>query len=181
MPNPSISMRVEGLSDLEKALTELPKATGKNVIRRALLAAAQPISDEAIRRIRVKRVEPKIGITPIKFTSGSAGKRAFAEAMARGATRQEASDAAHVANARESGEAANTTSGVTSIGPTQRAFYGFEFGTVKQAPQPFMRPAWDLHKMQALETIKTALAEEIEKARIRIVQKQLRLLAKLNK
>jgi hypothetical protein len=42
-----------------------------------------------------------------------------------------------------------------------------------------MRPAWDMHKREALDIIKTELKDQIEKARIRIVQKQLRILAKM--
>lgn len=177
MPKEVVS--VEGLSELEDALKELPKATAKNTIRRALIAAAKPIQDEATTRIRVRRVRPQIATAKIKFSSGDAGKRAFAEAMARGATRLEAGEAAHEANAAASGEGSDITSGVTAVGPTKRAFYGFEFGTIHLSPQPFMRPAWDMHKMQALDIIKTELKDQIEKARIRIVQKQLRILAKM--
>jgi HK97 gp10 family phage protein len=38
-----------------------------------------------------------------------------------------------------------------------------EFGTIDQAPQPFMRPAWEAGKRQALEDVKTGLADEIAK------------------
>ena len=40
-------VRVEGLSALKDALAELPKATGANVLRRALLKAGKPIEDMA--------------------------------------------------------------------------------------------------------------------------------------
>lgn len=176
MINESV-VEVLGFKEMEEALKELPKATAKNCIRRALSAAAIPIADNAQQLIRVKRVSPAIVVTKIKFTSGDAGKQAFAAAMAAGATRGEAGEAAHQAN-KEAGDDANITSGVLSIGPTLRAFYGFEFGTVKQSPKPFMRPAWDAHKMQALEIIKTELQDQIEKARVRIVKKFLRILAK---
>ena len=46
-------------------------------------------------------------------------------------------------------------------------------------PQPFMRPAWDQHKIEAAETIRDALKDEIEKARQRIVRKQQRLLSQI--
>ena len=179
---PEQIMKVEGLSDLEDALKELPKATAKNCIRRALLLAAVPIEQEATNLIRVRRVKPQIATAKIKFTSGDAGKRAFAEAMARGATRLEAGQAAHEANAAATGEDnSGITSGVTAVGPTKRAFYGFEFGTIHLAPRPFMRPAWDDNKLQVLDIIKTELKDQIEKARIRIVKKQLRLLAQIGK
>ena len=172
------TVKVEGLKELQDALRELPKATGKNTIRRALIAAGQPINDTATDRIRVRRVVPQVVMSRIKFSSGSAGKRAFAEALARGASREEAGEAAHAANAADTGEDSKITSGVMSIGPTKRAFYGFEFGTIQQSPQPFMRPAWDEHKAEALDIIRDELKVQIEKARARIAAKQQKLLTK---
>ncbi len=166
-------LKIEGLKELEDALRELPKATAKNTIRRALAAASIPIADQAQSLIVVRRVKPAIVATKVKFSSGAAGKRAFAEALARGATRGEAGEAARQAN-RETSDDATTTSGVLSIGPTKRAFYGFEFGTVRQAPQPFMRPSWDSNKLNALEIIKTELKDQIEKARARLARKAAR-------
>jgi HK97 gp10 family phage protein len=176
---PKEFVTVEGLSELDAALKELPKATGKNVIRRSLIAAAQPILDEATQLIVVRRVTPQIAMSKVKFSGGDAGKRAFAEAMARGASREEAGEAAHEANASDTGEGSGITAGVLSVGPTRRAFYGFEFGTIRQAPQPFMRPAWDGNKTGALDIITEQLAAEIKKAAARIAAKQKRLLSKI--
>ncbi len=170
MPN---NVHVEGLKELEAALKELPKATGKNVIRRALNKAVQPMADEAEAKIRVKRVQDPIAVSKIKFSGGEAGKRAFAEALASGATRQEAGQAARAANA-ESDDDPKITSGVLIMGPTKRAFYGFEYGTVRQAPQPFMRPAWDDNKDGAVDIIAEQLKIEIDKAVARIAKKALR-------
>ena len=49
-------LKVEGFKELESALKELPKATGRNCIRRALTKAADPIVQSA------KSMAPK-GIT----------------------------------------------------------------------------------------------------------------------
>lgn len=175
-------LKIEGLKELEEALKELPKATAKNTIRRAIIAAAQPIIDTATMLIRVRRIQPPVVISKIKFTAGNAGKRAFAEAMAEGATRAEAGEAAHAANiaAKESGgDDVKITSGVASIGPTKRAFYGFEFGTIHLAPKPFMRPAWDQHKEKAAEAIGTELKEQIDKAVKRLAAKQKKLISSI--
>lgn len=40
-------VRLEGFRELEAALRELPKATGKNVLRRVAKGALQPMADEA--------------------------------------------------------------------------------------------------------------------------------------
>ena len=102
-------MHVEGLAELETALHELPKATGKNVIRRALTAAGQPIVDMAVslapvgppRPGELKTLSP---FRKIKFTGGTAGKQAFAQAMSEGQTRADARAAAIAANAAAAGD-----------------------------------------------------------------------------
>lgn len=170
---PKQVVQVEGLKELEAALKELPKATGKNVIRRALKAASIPIADEATQKIRVKHVETPVAVSKVKFSGGEAGKRAFAEALASGATRAEAGLAAREANS-ETSDDPKMTAGVLVVGPTKRAFYGFEYGTIKQAPQPFMRPAWDNNKDNALEIISEQIKIEIDKAVARIAKKALR-------
>jgi HK97 gp10 family phage protein len=169
------------LQELEAALKELPKATGKNCIRRAIVQAAQPIVDTATQLCRVRRIKPSIAVSRIKFFTGGAGKAAFAAAMAGGATREDAGAAAHAANAAAVSESggAITTSGQAAIGPTRAAFYGFEFGTIHQPPHPFMRPAWEANKMGVAQMVATVLKEEIEKARVRIANKQARLLAQM--
>ena len=43
----SMTVSVEGLAALDKALAELPKATARNVLKRTLDKAAQPIVEEA--------------------------------------------------------------------------------------------------------------------------------------
>ena len=173
MPKSGFTMKVEGLQDLEKALKELPRATGKNVIKRSLITAAQLFVDTAQALIKVRRVYPAIVKSKLKVSSGDAGKRAFAAALARGATREEAGEEAHEANAAAAGDE-KITSGQIVVGPTTRAFYGFEFGTYQQAPQPFMRPSWDTNKEKAVDTIKEAIKDEIDKAAARLAKKALK-------
>jgi hypothetical protein len=183
MPSAKQFVTVEGLKELEEALTkDLPAATAKNTIRRALTLAAKPLVDTATTLIKVRRISEPIKVSKIKFTSGNAGKQAFAEAMSRGASREEAGEAAHAANAAANTNGDNDlsiTSGVMAVGPTRQAFYGFEFGTKYIAPHPFMRPAWDQHKMELLENIKVELMDQIEKARKRAAAKAARIAAKI--
>lgn len=170
-------MKLEGLKELDEALKELPKATGKNVLRRALTAAAEPIAAQAIQAVPVKtgRLKKSIGVSRVKFSSGDAGKRAFAAAMRAGASRAEAREAAISAN--EGGS--NITSALVLVGPGRLRAAGMqEFGTVKNAPHPYLRPAWDSNRFNAAEIIKTELANEIQKAADRLARKQARLLAK---
>lgn len=172
------TLRVDGLKELEDALGELSKATGKNVLRRALLAAARPIEAQAKELAPVKfgYLKRSIGTSKVSFSSGNAGKRAFAEAMARGASRSEAGAAAREANV---GAAENVTSALVLVGPGRRRQAGMqEFGTVKNRPHPYLRPAWDANRISAVEIIATELKVEIDKAAARAARKAARLLAK---
>lgn len=175
---PDQKVRVEGLKELEDALKELPKATGKNVIRRALSNAADPFVSQAqsMAPVRSGALERSITKSRVRLTSGSAGKKAFAEALAKGASRREAGAAAHAANAEASG---NVTSGLIVIGPGRNPQGLFqEFGTSHHPPQPFMRPAWEENKVPAIETIREELWSEIKKAAARLQAKAMRTAVK---
>lgn len=45
-----MKVRLEGFADLDKALGQLGKATGRNVLRRAGIEALQPMAQDAARR-----------------------------------------------------------------------------------------------------------------------------------
>lgn len=145
-----ITMKLEGLSDLVEGLQELSKATATNVQKRALKEAADPIEADAKRNAphRTGLLEARINIS------------------SKLSPRQRAS-------------AVKESKVEVYVGPPSMA-RGIvaEFGSVKQAPQPFMRPAWDANKRTAFLRIRDILAEEIEKARQRAARKAARLLAK---
>jgi HK97 gp10 family phage protein len=177
------TMRVEGFKELESALKELPRATGKNCIRRALARAAAPIVAAAKAKAPARpgsgKLREAIIFTKVKFTGGNAGKQAYAEAMRQGKTRAEAADAAREANIEAQAEAGDALliSGIANIAVDYRkAWYAHfvEFGTAKATPKPFMRPAWDAGKYRAAEAIRDTLKEEIDKAVARIARKTLR-------
>jgi HK97 gp10 family phage protein len=179
---PLVSMKVEGLKELEAAIKELPKATGRNVIRRALTEAAQPIVNAARANAPAQPgsgvLKRSILVTKVRFTKGDVGKQAFAEALKQGKTRQEAREALIEANTEQGGD--EVTSGIAIIGVDYKtAFYAHfvEFGTSHSSPKPFMRPAWDAGKMKALEIIQESLKVEIDKAVARIAKKQARAIA----
>ena len=143
-------MRVEGLSDLVESLQELPKATSTNVQKRALKEAADPIMEEAQRLAPVRTGYLRQHITVSSKLS----------------PRQKA----------KSPKAAKVE---VYVGPPSmaRAIVA-EFGSIKQKPHAFMRPAWDANKRTAFLRIRDILAEEIEKTRERLARRAARLLAK---
>lgn len=146
-----VTVKVEGLSEFVSAFSEeLPKATGTNVQKRALKKASEPIESDAKRR-----------------------------APRRTGLLQERINISSKLSPRQKSDVDKESKVEIYVGPPSmtRGIVA-EFGSVKQSPIPFMRPAWDGNKREALSRIKDILAEEIEKARQRIARKTARQLAK---
>jgi HK97 gp10 family phage protein len=141
------TVRVEGLVELDNALSELPKATARNVLRRALLKAGEPIraAAEVNAPERTGTLKTRIAIgTKLTRRQKKMHKRESAVEVFVG------------------------PSGVLSYAVPQ------EFGTAHHGPHAYMRPAWDENKTEALEIIKKDLGAEIEKARARLARKAAR-------
>jgi HK97 gp10 family phage protein len=149
-------VRVEGLRDLDAALGQLGKATGRNVMRRAGRAALEPMAEAARRNAPV---EDRDLVEAIAVSTRAAG-------YARRTGRKRNEVEVYMGPGGQGGGKA----------PPQGSLQ--EFGTKNHGPQPFMRPAWDAGKDQALDDVKTALGAEIEKAAQRAARKQARLIAK---
>lgn len=143
-----IEFITQGFANLERELLELPKvATAKNVTRRAAITAMKRVE------VRAKQMAPKdegdladsITTKPVK-------------AKRESRTRFAASNDVSVAT-----------------GPTGRQEGGNpawqEFGTVKQAAQPYMRPAADAESENVINDFGRELAVQIEKAKARIARK----------
>ncbi|MBS1170026.1 MAG: hypothetical protein H6R01_944 [Burkholderiaceae bacterium] len=132
---------ITGLDALKKALEELPKNIGKNVLRGAVNAASTEFKKEAVARapsdtgilkksIYQKQIREKSSATQQTFYIGvRAGKRAK----------------------------------TTKKGQKLDAFYArfVEFGTSKMAAKPFMRPAFEAKKLAAIEKFKEYAAKRI--------------------
>lgn len=142
-------IKLEGFAELENALKdELPKATAKNVLRRSGKTAMGRIEDRAKQLVPVDDGQLHDSIT----TKPARAKRQ------RGSVKYAAS------------------SGITLLtGPTGRPEGGNaawqEYGTVKMAAQPFMRPAIDEEAPNVIEDIRAELTTQIDKARKRIARK----------
>lgn len=144
-------IKFEGLDDADFALSELPKATQGNVLKRTLLLGAAPV--EAAAKSKVKKftgaLERDIE-TGTKLTKRQAG-----------AARRDGKSQAEV-----------------HIGVVDPAGIQTEFGNAHQAADPWFRPAWDESQGEALNAIAGGLGGEIEKARGRLARKAARLAAK---
>jgi HK97 gp10 family phage protein len=147
------TFRVEGLKDLREALEEFPKATQVSVQRRALLKAGEPIETAAEASAPVRR-----GKLQKSITKGTKLTR-----------RQKKLHRKH-----------SKVEVFVGAGGVPQAHLQ-EFGSIHGAPQPFMRPAWDAHKQEALDRYKRELGTEIQKTAERRARKAARELAKIKR
>ncbi|NBU45443.1 MAG: HK97 gp10 family phage protein [Betaproteobacteria bacterium] len=150
------TVRIEGLAELNRALRELPQRIANRGLRTAVYAGAKVIRDEA--RHRAPKAAQSLGtkqpsagtlkrsviMKHIRELSGG-GRQTFYVLVRQGK------------KYRNQGKRGNLS---------QDAWYWrfVEFGTVKMSARPFLRPAFDMKKNDALTAIKTRLAERIEQA-----------------
>ncbi|OMQ44930.1 HK97-gp10 family putative phage morphogenesis protein [Ensifer sp. 1H6] len=146
----AIKVKVEGFRELDKALQQLKVATAKNVARRVLMKAAEPIAEDM--RARAPD-DPDTGGNDLKSSIGVGTKLTKRQSKA---------------NKRESPVEVFVGAGGVPQAHLQ------EFGTEHHVAQPFARPAWDAGKSQALETIRDELTIEIGKAATRAARKAAR-------
>lgn len=144
---------ISGLKELQAALKELPDRIAKNVLRGSVAAGAAVIRKEAQSRAPVYTGEVAAGHPPpgtlkrsivqkqIKELS-SADKQTFFVTVRKGK------------QYRGQGKKGNLS---------QDAYYGswVEFGTSKMAAKPYMRPAFEAKKNEAVEAIRAYLAKRI--------------------
>jgi HK97 gp10 family phage protein len=146
-----ITVKVDGLRELDAALGQLPKSTGKAVLRRVLKKAGQPIADDAAAKVPVLTGQLQISIglgTKLTRRQSKIHRKMFKD------------DKASVEMFVGAGGLAQSTQ--------------VEFGNNHQAADPFMRPAWDGNKDKALDIIATELGAEIMKAAQRMAKKAAR-------
>ena len=148
------TVSVEGLRELDVALGELPKATGKNVLRRVLRNAGESIAED------MRALAPD--------APGSSPKRDLRSSIGVSTKLSKRQARAHRKMFRDDRSAVEVFVGA---GPLPHPHLQ-EFGTMHHAPQPFARPAWDANKSNALEIIKSELGKEIMKAAQRLAKKR---------
>lgn len=145
------TFKIEGLKELDEALTELPKATARNVLLRVLKKVGQIIADAG-----EANAPRRTGLLAESYVVGTRLSR-----RQRSLHRKE-SDVE------------------VFVGPTPHPkSVQTEFGNAHQAAHPHLRPAWDGNVMRVLDGIRDRLAEEIEKARARIARKAAKLAGKV--
>jgi HK97 gp10 family phage protein len=159
-------MKLSGFDDVEAALKELPKATSKNVVKRAMLDAAEPMVQDA---------------------KGKAPRREGDLAEGISATAQIVSSQAPFSRKPGKGEVRvfvgpNYKPGTPGYAPHAHLV---EFGTGPrftesgasrgQMPaEPYIRPAYDGGKHGFIDRLSQSILAEIEKAKARLARKNAR-------
>jgi len=154
------TLKVEGLRELEKALAELPKATAKNVVRKVLKEAAEPMVNAA------QSNAPKL----------SGKLKADIKASTKLAKSQKPK-ATYIAGIGYRSQGKSTVEMYVGPGQLPQAHLN-EFGSRNNTAAPFMRPAFDAEAGGALDHIKSRMGEEIEKSAKRLAAKIARLAKK---
>ena len=148
-----LKVKVTGLKQLDKALGQLPKSTGKNVLRVALRKGGAPIERAAERKAPKRSGQLEASIA----TSTKLSRR----------------------QSREHRKKTKSTVEVfVGAGALPQAITQ-EFGARHHAAQPFMRPAWDENKMKSLGIIRREIKTGIDKATKRLERKAAREAAKI--
>lgn len=149
----TVTVEVKGLRELGERLKALKldfKANSK-IARAATNAGAQVIKKLAVQKAPVSGP----GLTP-EVPPGYLRDSIIVRRQTRSKLTAE-----YAVTVRHKGKKANLRKDGTN--PYQVGIFN-EFGTVHQSPQPFMRPAFDQGKTQAVEQIKKRLLQRIEKA-----------------
>jgi HK97 gp10 family phage protein len=150
------SVQVQGLDQLAKALRELPQRVARNGLRAAVYAGAKVIRDEAKLQAPVATGDLGANQPPRGTLKRSVIMKQIPELS--GAQKQTFFvTVRHGKKYRKQGKKGNLS---------QDAWYWrfVEFGTVKMSARPFLRPAFDMKKHEAVTAIKTRLAQRIAQA-----------------
>jgi HK97 gp10 family phage protein len=153
VPKKIKGFKVEGLRELEAALSELPKATQKNVLKRVMMPAADPIERAAESNApeMTGRLERDIKIGT-KLTRGQ--RTGGAKLQANGSFRSASKNYVEL-----------------HIGTALSRAMFTEFGTYKDAAQMWFTRAFEATKHASLAIMTTTLGPQIETAAARLRKK----------
>lgn len=145
------SVKLHGFREMDAALAEFSKATGRNILRRTALEALEPVAD-AMRAKAPKEVGDLQDAIAVGTKRSKRSRKHFRDAST-----------------------VEAYAGVKVVGggmPPQATQQ--EFGNENHGPQPYGRPAWDEEKGPTLERTKDGLAGQIEAATARARRKAMK-------
>lgn len=148
----AVSVRVEGLRELSRALRELPVRIARNDLQAATMAGAAVIRNEARLHAPVYTGKVSEGHPP----PGTLRKAIVSKAIAELSTNTKRVAYVVVRHGKRFQHV-----GKKNINRDAYYWRFVEFGTKKMSARPFMRPAFEAKKREAVEAIKARLAERI--------------------
>lgn len=152
------TFKMTGFKELERALVEeFPKATSRNILWRTAEAAMKRLEDR------------EKSLAPIDPQDRDGDGRHLNETIKTERVKAKRQRGSVKFNARNGVE---VRTGPAPVGKRARANAGWqEYGTVKQAPRSYIRPAIDVEAENIIADVKTELTVQIDKARTRIARK----------
>ncbi len=144
-------VRIEGLSEFAAALREMPKNISRKYLRATVSAAGKVIRDEA--RVNVSKDNPHVRTGTLRraIALGRSNKRS-----------KYGVEVFHVFVRQAMNKNGRGTKTVKAYGKFDAYYWYFlEFGTSKMDKRPFMRPAFDTRKDDAIKAMQDVLAEKM--------------------
>lgn len=152
----SVRIQLEGFAELERALLQLGKtATQKASLRRAAIKSLRPLADVA------QALAPR-----------DTGTLAISVGVGTKLTRRQA--ALHRRMFRSDKAAVEVFAGAGGLAQATQ----MEFGNFKDAPQPFLRPAWDAEALRTLDRLKVEIWADIQRTAARQARRAARQAAR---
>lgn len=153
-----MQIKIEGLAELAKRLRELPsELSGKNggPLRKAIGRASVVIRDEARRRAPVDTGNLRDNIIAVRKRKSPQGNEGYFIEVRRKRRKY--------ANTRANRRKQRAGMTYESMG---EAYYGMfiELGTAKMPAQPFLRPAFESKKVEAVEVFRAEFAKAVAAA-----------------
>ncbi|MCA0963284.1 hypothetical protein [Salipiger bermudensis] len=146
----SVSLKLTGFREIEKALAQLPAGTAKGVARRAMKKELKPIADTA------NAFWPGSRDDVFQITSRIAAGQLGDSYAKRGRS------VINMFVGSPGGANGTPHAHLVEFGTGPRFQKNGRF-TGSVAPQPMLQPAWDIHKQSLLEGLGARLWDEIEK------------------
>lgn len=148
-------LRIHGAKEMEAVLKQLPDYIAKRVVTGALRKAAEPVLEEA-RRLAPVGEEAKGRVRLRRSKRGKVSVSNYGKLKL----------SLRIVNV-PSKKTAHSATVAVSIG---KAFWGMfvEFGTRFMGARPFLRPAFESKKHEALDRLGKELGDGIEKAAIKL-------------
>lgn len=140
-----MTIEIRGLREIQDAMRELPKRINRNMLDQGLLTGARIVRDEAKARVPLLR-EPdarrRRGTLQRAIRAGRVRPQGYAAAVW---VRVRKLTGKQIARFKAKGK------GKGSQNPNDPFYWAFvEFGTSTQPARPFMRPAFEARKVEAV-------------------------------